>query len=190
MVLVLFGIALDADQRALRIFAPGLFWIAVLLCTLLAISRSMDVELADGAAVGLRLSGISPAAVFLGKALAVVAQLLVLEFFLSAGIILLYRSNIEDMILFLLTGVVSCVAIAVAGTLFGLLASGLGVRETLLPILLFPVLLPVLIASTRAFDDALGVAAVNGWNWLTFVAGLTVILIVVGLAANYILIED
>ena len=43
---------------------------------------------------------------------------------------------------------------------------------------------------SSAFDDALGVAAVNGWNWLTFVAGLTVILIVVGLAANYILIED
>ena len=44
MILVLFGIALDADQQSLRNFASGLFWISVLLCALMAISRSMTIE--------------------------------------------------------------------------------------------------------------------------------------------------
>ena len=83
LVLVLFGVALDADQRTLRSFAPGLFWVAVLLCALLAVQRSVAVERADDAVVGLRLSGMSPAALFLGKATAVLVQLLVLEVLLT-----------------------------------------------------------------------------------------------------------
>ena len=59
--------------------APGLFWVAVLFCTVLAIQRSVSVESADGARDGLRLSGIDPAGLFLGKAAAVAAQLVVLE---------------------------------------------------------------------------------------------------------------
>ena len=85
LVLVLFGFALDADQRTLRAFAPGLFWVAVLLCALLAIQRSVSVEQADGALTGLRLSGMSPAALFIGKASAVFVQLVVLEVLLTAG---------------------------------------------------------------------------------------------------------
>ena len=190
MILVLFGIALDADQQSLRNFASGLFWISVLLCSLMAISRSMTIERDDDALAGLSLSGVDPIAIFLGKTCAIAIQLLVLEIFLGLGIVLLYRSEIEDLWLLVSTGLFACIAISALGTIFGFLASGLGVRETLLPILLLPLLLPVLIGATRAFDDALGVAAVNGWNWFAFVAGLTIILTGVGAGANYLMAEN
>jgi heme exporter protein B len=190
MILVLFGIALDADQQSLRNFASGLFWISVLLCALMAISRSMTIERDDEALVGLNLSGVDPTAIFLGKTCAIAIQLLVLEIFLGVGIILLYRSEVEDLWLLVSTGLFACIAVSALGTIFGFLASGLGVRETLLPILLLPLLLPVLIGATRAFDDALGVAAINGWNWFAFVAGLTVILTGVGAGANYLMAEN
>jgi len=190
MILVLFGIALDADQQSLRNFASGLFWISVLLCALMAISRSMTIERDDEALVGLNLSGVDPTAIFLGKTCAIAIQLLVLEIFLGVGIILLYRSEVEDLLLLVSTGLFACIAISALGTIFGFLASGLGVRETLLPILLLPLLLPVLIGATRAFDDALGVAAINGWNWFAFVAGLTVILTSVGAGANHLMVEN
>ncbi len=157
IILVLFGIALDADQKSLRNFASGLF---------------------------------DPSGVFLGKACAIAIQLLVLEVFLGVGIILLYGSEVEDLWLLISTGLFACIAVSALGTIFGFLASGLGVRETLLPILLLPLLLPLLIGATRAFDDALGIAAVNGWNWFAFVAGLTVILTGVGVAANYLIVEN
>ena len=190
MILVLFGIALDADQQSLRNFASGLFWISVLLCSLMAISRSMTIERDDDALAGLSLSGVDPIAIFLGKTCAIAIQLLVLEIFLGVGIILLYRSEVEDVWLLVATGLFACIAVSALGTIFGFLASGLGVRETLLPILLLPLLLPVLIGATRAFDDALGVAAINGWNWFAFVAGLTVLLTGVGAGANYLLAEN
>ena len=71
-----------------------------------------------------------------------------------------------------------------------LLRSGLGVRETLLPILLLPVLAPVLIAATRTFDDALGVAAVDGWAWTGLLAATALVATVVGALAYGALIED
>ncbi len=190
LVLVLFGVALDADQRTLRSFAPGLFWVAVLLCALLAVQRSVALERADDAIVGLRLSGMSPAALFLGKATAVLVQLLALEVLLTGGIIILYRSSVEDVALLVLTGLTAGVAVAAAGTLYGAMAAGLGVRETLLPILLLPVLAPVLIGATRAFDDALGAAAVDGWAWLMLLVGLAVVLTLVGALAHRVLVED
>ena len=190
LVLVLFGFALDADQRTLRAFAPGLFWVAVLLCALLAVQRSVSVEQADGALIGLRLSGMSPAALFVGKAAAVFVQLVVLEVLLTAGIVVLYGSEVEQPLLVAATGLLAAVAVACTGTLYGALASGLGVRETLLPILLLPVLAPVLIGATRAFDDALGNAAVDGWAWLGLLAVFAVVASGLGALAHGALVEE
>jgi heme exporter protein B len=190
LVLVLFGFALDADQRTLRAFAPGLFWVAVLLCALLAVQRSVSVEQADGALTGLRLSGMSPAALFVGKAAAVFVQLVVLEVLLTAGIVVLYGSEVEQPLLVAATGLLAAVAVACTGTLYGALASGLGVRETLLPILLLPVLAPVLIGATRAFDDALGNAAVDGWAWLGLLAVFAVVASGLGALAHGALVEE
>lgn len=190
LVLVLFGFALDADQRTLRMFAPGLFWVAVLLCLLLAVQRSSAVESADDAATGLRMAGLAPVAVFLGKSAAIFAQLLVLELLLTAGIIVFYGSSVKNLFLWLIAGLVTALAVAATGTLYGALASGLGVRETLLPILLLPVLAPVLIGATRAYDDALGAAAVDGWAWTGLLAMFAVVASTLGALAYGALVED
>jgi len=70
------------------------------------------------------------------------------------------------------------------------LAVGLGVRETLLPILLLPVLAPVLIGATKAFDDALGVAVVNGWAWVSLLAAFAVAYVVAGALSYGLVLED
>ncbi|MGZ8762207.1 MAG: heme exporter protein CcmB, partial [Acidimicrobiia bacterium] len=85
IVLLLFAFALDPDRGRLAAVAPGLFWVAVLLATLLAIGRSFGIEQQNGARDGLRLSGIDGAAVFLGKTVAVGVQLLALEIVLGIG---------------------------------------------------------------------------------------------------------
>ena len=89
-VLLLFGLALGPDRAVLAPASAGLFWVAVLLSTLLAVQRSYAIESADAARDGLRLSGLDPAGIFLGKAGAVAAQLLVLEAGLTVGVALLY----------------------------------------------------------------------------------------------------
>src|ERR1700722_6138405 len=84
LVLLLFGIAFDQDRTLLTSAAPGLLWLAVLLCALLAVQRSFAIEAGDGARDGLRLSGLDPAGVFIGKAAAVAVELAGLEVLLGA----------------------------------------------------------------------------------------------------------
>ncbi len=190
LVLVLFGFALDADQPTLRIFAPGLFWIAVLFCALLAVQRSVSIEKADGADTRLRLSGVSPVAVFLGKSASVFAQLVVLEVILSIGIFVFYGSSVKQPLLMIVTGLLAATAVASTGTLYGSLASGLGARESLLPIMLLPVLAPVLIAATRAFEEALGNASVDGWAWLGLLAMFAAVATGFGGLAHGVLVDE
>ena len=71
LVLVLLAFAIGPDQSSLRHAAPGIFWVALLFSTVLAIQRSVAVESGEGTRDGLRLSGIDPAGIFLGKAAAV-----------------------------------------------------------------------------------------------------------------------
>ena len=93
LVLVLFAFALGPDARDLVRAASGVFWVAVLFAGLLAIQRAFAIESSDGARDGLRLAGLDPAGVFLGKAAAVFAQLVVLELVLGAGAVLLFGAT-------------------------------------------------------------------------------------------------
>ncbi len=190
LVLVLFAFALDPDRGVLAKATPGLYWIAVLLCGLLAIQRAFAVEVADGATDALRLSGIEPAALFLGKTLAVAAQLLVLAALLLVGVAVLYSATLGGWPLLMATVVSASVGIAGAGTLYGVLAAGLRVRETLLPLLLLPVLAPVLIGATRAFEAALAGTPADGWPWFGWLAVFAVIYLVAGAALFGPLLEE
>ena len=143
LVVVLFAFALDPDRGVLTRAAAGLFWVAVLFSALLAVQRSQTVEGADGVRDAIRLSGLDPAGVFLGKALAVAVQLLVLEVVLAVGVVLLYDVHVDGVGVLIATALATTAGLAAAGSLYGALASGLRVRETLLPLLLLPVVAPV-----------------------------------------------
>ena len=180
LVLVLFAFALDPDRGLLQKATPGLFWIAVLFSALLALSRSFAIESGDGIHDALRLAGLRPAGIFLGKAAAVTGQLLVLDVLLGVGVAVLYGTSFADWALLLVTTVVATVGIAAAGTLYGVVAAGLRVRETLLPLLLLPVLSPVLIGATRAFESALGGTPSEGWSWVGLLSVFAVLYVVAG----------
>jgi len=190
LILILFAFALDPDHGVLLKATPGLFWIAVLFSSLLAIQRAFTIESADGNRDALRLSGLDPAGIFLGKFAAITVQLLALEALLLAGVALLYSARLDGFPLLLLTCVVATAGIAAAGTLYGVLAAGLRVRETLLPLLLLPVLAPVLLGSTRAFEAAIGGNPSEGWPWLGLLAIFALVYIGSGAAAFGPLLEE
>jgi heme exporter protein B len=190
LVLLLFGFALDADQPVLDRATPGLFWLAILFATLLAVQRAFAVEAADGNRDALRLSGLSPAGVILGKVLGVAGQLLLLEAVLLVGVAVLYGTHIEGAVLLAAACLAATVGLAAAGCLYAALAAGLRVRDTLLPLLLLPVLAPVLIAATRAFDDALGTVGVDGWAWVNLLVVFAAVYLGLALALAPVLLEE
>src|SRR6476659_3026084 len=94
-MLLVFAFALDPARGTLTTAAPGLFWVAVLFPTVLGAQRSFGVDQADGTRDALRLSGLDPAGVFLGKAGALALQLLVLEVLLGVGVLVLYTTDLR-----------------------------------------------------------------------------------------------
>lgn len=190
LVLILFAFALDPDRGILDRATAGLFWVAVLFSGLLALQRAFAVEAADGNRDALRLSGLDPAGIFLGKAGAVALELFVLEVILGAGVVLMYGTTFRSWPLLVITCVVATTGVAAAGSLYGVLAAGLRVRETLLPLLLLPILAPVLLGATRSFEAALAGVPSDGWPWVELLAAFAAIYVAFGVLAFGSLLEE
>jgi len=190
LVLVLFAFALDPDRGFLGRATSGLYWVAVLFAGLLSVQRAFAVEAADGNRDALRLSGLAPAGIFLGKAGAVALELAALEVLLGFGVVVLYGTTLTGWVLLLTTCVVATVGVAAAGSLYGVLAAGLRVRETLLPLLLLPVVAPVLLGATRSFEAALDHNPSDGWSWVALLTTFAVIYVAFGVLAFGSLLEE
>jgi heme exporter protein B len=189
-VLLLFGFALGPDRATLEPAAAGLFWVAVLLSALLAVQRSFAIEGAGGGHDALRLSGLDPAGIFLGKASAVAVQLLVLELLLTAGIAIFYGAQLAGFLVLAGAAVLATVGLAAVGTIYGMASSGLRARETLLPLLFLPVVAPVLLAATKAWDAALTGPAGAGAGWLAVLGVFAAVYLAAGIVAFDPLLED
>ncbi|HUC04812.1 MAG TPA: heme exporter protein CcmB [Acidimicrobiales bacterium] len=180
LVLILLAFAIGPDPTSLRHAAPGILWIAVLFSTVLAVQRSVAIESGEGTRDGLRLSGIDPGGIFLGKAAALAAELLVLQLVLWAGVTLLFDVRVHVVWLAVAASLLATVGLAGAGVLYGALSAGLRVRDTLLPLLVLPVLAPVLLAGSKAWQASLSTSAGSGAGWLRILIPFAVIYPVAG----------
>ena len=194
LVMVVFAFALGTGG-VLERAAPGLVWLAVLFSSLSTVQRSFGLETADGAMESLRVAGVDPIALFLGKAAALAIELLVLVTVLIGLAVVLYGTEprAEGIVLLVTTAISATLGLAALGTIFGGLAVGGSGRETLLPLLVLPVAAPVLIGATRGVEAALGTdrtAVSEGWPWVGLLLVFAVAIGVGGALAFGTLIED
>ncbi|MFZ4516136.1 MAG: heme exporter protein CcmB [Acidimicrobiia bacterium] len=190
MVLLLFAFALDPDRGVLSRVAPGLFWIAVLLAGLFAISRAFAIESRTGNYDGLRLSGMDGAAIFLGKTVAIALELLALEVLLLVGVYALFDVQTVAPLPAVLVALPATIGIAASGAVYGVIAAGLHGRESLLPLLLLPVLAPVMIGATRGLEAATQGVTRDAWPWVGLLAGFAVLYVTIGIVTFGPLLED
>jgi heme exporter protein B len=193
IVMVMFGFAID-DTSLMERIAPGLVVLATTFSLLVLVQRSYAIETEDGALEALRTAGVRSSALFWGKSIALAVQLAVLEAILLLLAVLLYGSTIRPsgVVLLALTWIVTTWGLATVGTLYGGLAAGARGRETLLPLLLLPVVAPVLIGATRAVEAALGArgTVADGWPWLGLVAVFAAVFCAGGTVAFGPLVDD
>ena len=156
-ILVLLGLALGPDAEALRNAAVGAVWLATLFSGVLAFNRSFQVELESGALEPLLQYPGPRWTIFAGKLLGNLMFLtLMVAIVVAAGIVLFgvqIPADWPSLIGVLALGVVGLV---VLGTFYASMASRSRAREVLLPLLLFPMLVPVLLAATTASKALLG----------------------------------
>jgi heme exporter protein B len=150
-ILVLFGFALGPDTQALRDAAAGALWLAALFAGVLAFNRSYQVELESGALEPLLQYPGSRWTIFAGKLLAnglFVGLMMVIVVLVG---IILFQVRIPSAWPALLgILVLGTIGLVVLGTFYAAMASRSRAREVLLPLLLFPMLVPLLLAATTA----------------------------------------
>ncbi|MDF1556877.1 MAG: heme exporter protein CcmB [ANME-2 cluster archaeon] len=136
--------------------APGILWIAFTFAGMLGLSRSFASEKEDGCLDGLRLCPVDPASIYMGKA----ASNLVIMFMIEVIIVPMF------MVLFNFTDIKSLIALAIVillgtlgfilvGTLFSALTVNMRTREILLPVILFPIIIPLIMSSVLATQKVL-----------------------------------
>ena len=190
IVLLLFAFALDPDRGVLQRVAPGLFWITVLLASLLGVSRAFSMEAENGARDGLRLSGLDGSSIFLGKAVALAVELLVFEALLTVGVVVLFDVRLASLPALVLGTLAATVGLAAAGTLYGVLAAGIRARETLVPVLLLPLVAPVRLGATRAWEASIDGVPGDAWPWVALLGIFAVLFVGIGMLAFGPLLEE
>ncbi len=184
----------SADTVPVAYVAPGVFWLAVLFSSVMLVQRSISSELDDGAWDQLRLWGLDPAGVFIGKTGAVALQLLVIEVVLGAVVAVAFGVSLPASagawFLILTVMVLATIALSAVASCYAALSAGIRVRETLLPVLLLPITVPLLLASVQAWQGALTAETAAGWAWVRVDAVFAVVYVAVGVLAYGALMEE
>lgn len=148
--LLLFSFAVGPDFALLGRMAAGFLWLALLLSSTLTLAESFHTETEQKALEGLLLLPADPRALYYGKALANALQLFVLGVALLPPMVVLYDSPVPRPVALLGVIALGAAGLAAPGTLYAAMTSQLRANQTLLPLLLFPLVVPVLLASVKA----------------------------------------
>ena len=191
LVLLLFGFALGPDTEALRRAAAGALWLAILFAGVLAFNRSYQLELDGGALESLLLYPGARWAIYVGKLIANLVFVLVVEAIVIPVALILFQVQVPGGWLaqlgVMLLGTFGFVTL---GTFYSAMSSRSRAREVLLPLLLFPMLIPVLLASVEASTGLLvGDPMQEAGAWLRLLGAFDIIFLVASLLAFEYVIE-
>ncbi|PKB79346.1 MAG: heme ABC transporter permease CcmB [SAR202 cluster bacterium Io17-Chloro-G9] len=170
LVAIIFNFALNASPQQVTVLAPGILWVAYAFAGTLAMNRTFMREREQGGLDGLLLTPVSRDSIFLGKALASFLFMLLVEAVLLPVFAALLGFSALSWIL-AATIILATLGFAVVGTLFSAIAVQTRSRELMLPVLFFPVILPVIIGSVQLTTLAIGGNTSVGWGrWLPLLA--------------------
>jgi len=163
VTLLLFSFAVGPDSKALAAGTAGFLVLAQLLSSTLALSESFRLENEDDGLEGLLLLPTEPVAIYYGKTLANSVVLIALGPFLISLAVVLYSVPVSFKSWCLLVGLWSVAALGLSapGTLYSAMTSRIRSQDVLLPLLLYPLVVPVLMSAVKAFDLALHGDAMN-----------------------------
>ncbi len=149
LVILIFNFALELDVKVRQSVTAGVLWTTFAFAGTLGLNRSMAVEKDRGCIDGLLLAPVDRSAIYFGKAISNLAFMLIVEAIGLPVYSMLYNINLFrlDLLGVILLGSIGYTAV---GTLLSAMAVQTRTRDVLLPILLFPVAVPVLLASVKA----------------------------------------
>jgi heme exporter protein B len=190
LVILIFNFAIELQPSLRATITPGVLWVTFAFAGTLGLNRSMAVEKDRGCLDGLLLAPVDRSAIYFGKALSNLAFMLIVEVIVLPVYGVLYNTNLFNpgLLLVILLGSVGYVAV---GTLLSSMAVQTRTRDVLLPILLFPVIVPVLLAAVKASGGFLQSLPMNEiWPWLNILIVYDVVFTAVAFMVFDFVVEE
>ena len=156
LILVIFAFAFDPGSSAAREASPGILWVALLFPGVIQLNHSFQMELKEGTIHGIVLAPVDRGVVFLGKMLANWIFLMIVDLWLLVVFIIFFNFNFSMQLLWIVLIVfLAGIGFTAVGTLFAAMVSNTRTREMLLPVLLFPILIPIILAAVNGTQQLL-----------------------------------
>ena len=190
LVAVIFNFAIDPTPAMVALVVPGMLWVAFIFAGILGLNRTFVLEKDRGSLTGLMLGPVGRDAIYFGKLLGILVFMLVVEVLMYPLFAVLF-----DLPLFLprlvVVAFLATLGFAAVGTVFSAMATNTRSREVMLPVLFFPISIPVIIAAVEASG---GVLEGVGWGelakWLQLIAVFDILFVVASfLTFEYVLEE-
>lgn len=172
---VIFQFAFDLRIDNVRQVVPGVLWVSITFAGVLGLNRSFVLEKDKGSLEGLLLTPVDRGAIYLGKMLANLVFIVVVEVFIIplSSVFFNVPLWLPEILLVVVLGTIGFAAV---GTVFSAMSVNTRAREVLLPILLLPVIVPVLIAGVRVTGGILdGESLSDLSNWLQLLIAFDVL---------------
>jgi heme exporter protein B len=148
--LLLFSFAVGPNAAALRQFSGGFLWLGLLLASTLTLAESFRIEHEQRALEGLLLLPVDAKVIYYGKAIANAVQLALLGIALVPVMVVLYDAATPRVGMLIVVIILGAAGLSAPGTLYAAMTSQAHARQTLLPLLLFPLVVPVLLAGVKS----------------------------------------
>jgi heme exporter protein B len=183
LLLFVFQFALGPDRERLAGVLPGVLWLGFILSALLALGRTFLLEREHDCWEGLLLAPGDKSAIYLGKLLANLALMAVVETLVLALFVVFFDINLARAFPGLpLVVALGTLGLGAVGTLFAAMTAHVRAREVLFPVLLLPVQIPVLLATVKATEALLlGEPLSAVAHWVKLLVAADVIYVVIGL---------
>ena len=190
LVIVIFNFALDPTPSTVAMIGPGILWVAYVFGGVLGLNRSFAIERDRGNVHGLMLAPVGRDAIYFGKFLGNLSFMLLIEAAVYPIFAVLF--NLPLLVPGLVpVALLATVGIAAVGTVFAAMAVNTRSREVMLPVLFFPVVVPVIVAAVEASGGLIrGDGSGDLTRWLPLMAAFDAIFLVVSPAAFSMVLEE
>lgn len=190
VLLLLFSFAFDPASEEASSWLGGLLWLVYSFASVLIVNRGFAREQANDALEALRASPIPPSALMLGKIAASFVMLLGVELLALPAFAAFYNTNPFGRPLDLACALLlASWGVAVIGTMFGAVTVNLHLREVMLPVLIYPMLVPALIGAIELTGASINSVAPEG-VWLRLLIGFDIIFTAMALALAEVVLVD
>lgn len=191
LIQVILNISFDAQMKAMRSIASGILWLPILLSAMLGFSRYGSAERDNGALQGLLISPIDRGAIFFGKLVGNLMVVLLVALVSVLAFFLFFKLPLpESFGLLFSTVILGAWGFVALGIFLTTLALSSSITELLVPILLFPLAVPLLIAIVSLTDMALFPSLDTGmFLWLSVLVGYNVIFTIAPMLLFDLLLE-